>query len=158
VKLRRIIAGVILGVSATASYAVDRPNVGLCEAHEKRIWICGKASLCGSPALTNADGYLQYRYGSRKRVELEFPATRNHTQEQFRFARYTRPQTTYNVIRFTNKSVAYDLYEMNEGAEGSKASYINVTMPDGHEKEIHCNGKGSLAVLEKVVPNEDFLK
>jgi hypothetical protein len=43
------------------------------------------ASLCSSRDLGPTTGYLQYRYGALGAVEVEFPGTRELTQQQFRW-------------------------------------------------------------------------
>ncbi|MBV8466664.1 MAG: hypothetical protein JO218_12040 [Burkholderiales bacterium] len=51
----------------------------LCKPGERVVESCtGKhkiASVCASPQLTPSKGYLQYRFGTSKKIELTIPAT-----------------------------------------------------------------------------------
>jgi hypothetical protein len=70
----------LLGSSAAAG--VQRPS--LCASDEKAVFTCAvgrkTASLCASPDLTPAKGYLYYAYGRPGAVDLttpdKFPAAR----------------------------------------------------------------------------------
>jgi hypothetical protein len=67
---------IALGLAGTSAAAgVNRPS--LCAANEKAVFTCtvGRktASLCASPDLTPATGYLYYAYGRPGAVELTTP-------------------------------------------------------------------------------------
>src|SRR5215218_3085492 len=87
----------VLLLTVGFTYTPPRP-VSLCNADENIIFSCatrqsGKiASLCSSKDLTKDRGYLQYRFGLRGKIELEFPQNRQQTQQAFKYTHYFRAQ------------------------------------------------------------------
>src|SRR5262245_35059347 len=85
----------------------------LCAAQEPIIFSCVVrrsakiVSLCGSKNLTKENGYLQYRFGVPDKIELEFPRTQTHTQEQFTYSHYFRYQVDLTEINFTVDGYQY---------------------------------------------------
>ena len=162
-------------IALCAPRAAQAANAtGLCAAEEQTLWNCvakksqKMASLCGSKDLSATKGYVQYRYGKVGHVELAFPATHENSQQQFRYARYTRPMTTYLAVRFKNNGIGYvldytniedpqELADMDQKARArAQSTVVRVTMPKGKETEIPCEATGTLMGLEDVLPNEDF--
>jgi hypothetical protein len=137
----------------------------LCNAAEQTLWHCTlkyhkMSAICASKDLSATAGYLQYRFGTRDKIELEFPTIRKQTQQQFRYSRYFRYQTQYDSVRFVNNGYNYALNYYAAGDVG--ASLLEtVTLSLGKEKEMQCLEKSSSASiykLENILPNEDFLK
>ena len=64
-------------------------TVSLCSAGEQIVFSCTTmtkkvVSLCSSTPLTEAAGYLQYRFGTAGRApELSYPTTREHPRNLF---------------------------------------------------------------------------
>jgi len=97
-----------------------------CVAGEK-TWLnavvatSGKiVSLCGSQAA--AAGWLQYRFGKPGDAELVYPENRNGSLAAFTLRRYTRPQTTYLKLEFTNKGYTYAILEGFDGSASPRES------------------------------------
>lgn len=99
-------------LAALPAIARDRPH--LCNAGEFAAWSCatgGKiASLCASANLNESDGTLTYRFGTRKKFELSYPAEGAKPQASFTggVTGYSGGGTDY--IRFTIGDIAYTLY------------------------------------------------
>jgi hypothetical protein len=94
----------------------------LCLPSEKIIFNCEIsnkhkfASVCASPDLTNSKGYLQYRFGNPKKLELVYPNNKENSQNLFYF-RLLHPYQSF-VKELTFKSGAYfytiAIYEVSE--------------------------------------------
>jgi hypothetical protein len=103
---------------ATACYS---ESDSLCKTDETVVFSCalkgGKKtlSLCSSPKLTKKDGYIQYRFGTEKKIELEYPANRQASQKSFRFAHYSRFQVDRTVISFDRSGYTYAIFDSYDG-------------------------------------------
>jgi hypothetical protein len=84
------------------------PVVSLCDKGEKVIFSCTIkqpakiVSLCASADFAKDRGYLQYRFGLPRKIELEFPRTRENTQAAFKYSHYFRAQFDQTEISFTS--------------------------------------------------------
>lgn len=94
-----------LSISASATVKT------LCEANENNVWSCqaGKKiySLCASKNLARATGYLQYRAGTSKSIELKYPAALTHPKGFFEFDLLAHGAS----ITFSNGGYSYSIYE-----------------------------------------------
>lgn len=63
-------------VIAAPAMAQSRPH--LCKSGEEAAFACASGSkivsLCASQGLNETSGYLQYRFGTRRNIELVYPA------------------------------------------------------------------------------------
>jgi len=109
-------------VPATPARKPLQPN-SLCEKNEQTIFSCRLrrpvriVSLCASPDLELERGYLQYRFGLPTRIELEFPKTRESTQEQFAYTHYMRYQVDLTEINFSIDGNRYQIFDSYNGEE-----------------------------------------
>ena len=113
------------------------PN-SLCTKDEQIIFSCTLkrtakrpariASLCGSRDLAKDRGYLQYRFGLPRKVELEFPKDRSHTQEQFRYSHYFRFQVDLTEITFKTDDYEYEIFDTYNGEEKPPITEQGVTV------------------------------
>lgn len=111
---------------------------GLCSAGETPYFVCQTGrqkvvSLCGTPP-----GKLQYRFGTKARVELSFPEDASTGAKSFLFAHYFRFQTDRTEVSFTNKAVDYAIFDYTE--DRKRRAGVRVTSADGKETEIVCSG------------------
>lgn len=97
-----------------------------CEPNEK-TWLnaaVGKSgkivSICGSDAAEA--GWLQYRFGRPGDAELVYPENKNGSLAAFTLRRYTRPQTTYLKLEFTNNGYTYAILEGFDGSASPRES------------------------------------
>src|SRR5438093_12411902 len=108
--------------SASFEPATLQPNT-LCGRDERVIFSCPLkrpakiVSVCSSKDLTSERGYLQYRFGLPGKIELEFPQTRQGTQEKFQYVHYFRARVDLTEINFTVDGVNYSVFDDYNGEE-----------------------------------------
>jgi hypothetical protein len=136
----------------------------LCDADEQVLFSCtvGKSgklvSLCSSQKLEKDIGYLQYRYGSPKNIELTFPSAKAGSLEKFRFAHYFRYQVDRTFVSFSNGGFEYSVFTNYDGEAEPPVQEKGVTVfkksrPD-KETDFICNSPVSdeLGKLENILP------
>lgn len=138
----------------------------LCQADEQIIFNCMASgvqkyiSICGSKRLDHSQGYVQYRFGRKGNVELEFPHDKAETQRAFRYAHYFRARVDRTEVVFENSGYRYVLFDYYEGEEQPpvRATGVRVSrLGTGQkEREIRCRGiiTNHLGALEPVVPKD----
>jgi hypothetical protein len=135
----------------------------LCQANEQTIWSCTTtknkiASVCGSKDLAEDKGYLQYRFGSLGKIELEFPKERKESQKAFKYLRYTRPLVTMLTLSFETGGVVYEIHDDDNSEEKPAIRVASIDIKDGaKELSIVCKQPttGSLMKLEDFVPRDE---
>ena len=121
----------------------------LCGSDEKIIFSCTikenakTVSLCSSREFTKDRGYLQYRFGRPGKVELEFPKSREKTQQAFKYSHYFRAQVDFTQISFNSAGYQYSIVDDYNGEERPARSVqgVTVTTPDGKEVTLTCRGR-----------------
>jgi len=154
--MRRIML-MSLMLAAAGAQAQSSSGPDLCLIGETLYFNCVTAkqksiSLCGSPDLTAADAYLQYRFGKPGSAELLFPATKQNSLKKFQYAHYFRPQTDRFWLGFTNAGYRYSIF-MNAEAPAPSDAGVWVVTPEGKEGEVKCATEPELKAdeLEKVL-------
>lgn len=111
--------------------------------------------------------YIQYRFGSKDRVEMEFPAERNkESWKKFKYRSYHRGGGKQNAgmdleyLTFLNNGYTYSLYKSYYAEDGSRSTGITVTNNKSKETDItgvYKSIKGCLCDLEDIglVEKED---
>ena len=129
--------------------AAPVPPQSLCNVNEQTVFSCatkpsGKiVSLCSSPELTKDTGYLQYRFGLPKKIELEFPQKRQQTQQAFKYSHYFRAQVDLTEISFTSNGYQYAIFDDYNGEERPARSEQGVrVMPPNNGKEVTLTCRG----------------
>ena len=121
-----------------------QPNT-LCAKDERVIFACVLrrpakiVSLCASKDLTSETGYLQYRFGLPRKIELEFPKDRLRTQDKFEYTHYFRARFELNDINFTVDSVEYSVFNDYNGEEKLEVTLQGVSIKPTGKKEIRYN-------------------
>ena len=89
------------------------------------------------------DQYIQYRFGSKNHVDMEFPAERTQDSwKKFKYKSYMRGGGKQNAamelsyLTFTNKDYQYQLYKTYYAEDGSYNTGITVTDNKGKETDI----------------------
>jgi hypothetical protein len=124
----------------------------LCSFTEKSYFDCAtkngkQVSVCGSKDLSKSAGYLQYRFGTLKKVELEFPVEKKDSAKKFFHTHYFRYQTDYTNLNFSNSGVEYSIF----------LTYIGDQKPIVNEWGISMGVKGKEhRVLCKTRPSHSF--
>lgn len=114
------LAAALFATSAAAAPA------SLCEEGEEVRYTCVLAgtakfiSVCSSPQLSATAGYLQYRAGEPGKIEMEFPAERKKSQEQFRWISQTPYKSLIEALVFTREGLVYTIYKSELGPEVSQ--------------------------------------
>jgi hypothetical protein len=101
-------------------------------------------SLCASPDLDKEHGYLQYRFGLPGKVELEYPTSREGTQQLFQYSHYMRYQVDLTEINFAVDGYQYQIFDTYTGEEKPAISEEGVTVKssdDAKEVSYVCRSK-----------------
>ena len=111
---QRLIAGLLAVVMPVVAAAAEPSH---CTADESVVFSCllrnaKVVSLCSSRDLAKDAGYLQYRYGPKGRVELEFPAGRRGTQDRFSLEQHRPYRMESELLHFTIDQYEYSVYRV----------------------------------------------
>lgn len=119
----------------------------LCKPREAIIFSCSientekVASVCGSTRLTHDAGYLQYRFGTRRKIELEFPATKHETQDKFYWGETVFHGGSLHSLSFINGSYIYSLERGGASSETNgtteQTSFGIVEIDSLHGEDVH---------------------
>lgn len=139
----------MLSTLLTLTQLSSAASGSLCQPPEKTYFECTTKkgtiiSVCGSKSFSPTEGYLQYRYGTEKKIDLEFPGDRNDSAKKFFYVLYTRPQTSYQNLSFTNAGTKYSVFSHYDGDSSPPVSSAGVlVVPKGSPKGITvaCAGK-----------------
>lgn len=120
----------------------------LCEKQEQKFFSCQTAhgttiAVCGG------NGVVQYRYGTRGKVELKYPAS---PADSLRYAGYMRYETESYEVTFSDSGATYSVFDYTEGRERSAG--VRVVKASGEEIVIACAGKvfSRLSELQSRLP------
>ena len=123
----------------------------LCAKTERVIFACVLrrpakiVSVCASKDLTRDTGYVQYRFGSPAKIELEYPKDRTGTQQKFEYTHYMRALVDLNEINFSVDGVDYSVVDDYNGEEKPAQSIEGITIswpntkrdwPNTNRKEV----------------------
>lgn len=128
---------------ATAPAALAGNIPCLCQPTETVIFSCQIknsqkiASLCASKIDDPNNGYLQYRFGRKNKIEMEFPRKNDGSASRFFYSDYARYQVTRQSLRFVNSDYEYTIEIRSEHDE----------TPPVQEASIEVSGKSN-AILE----------
>lgn len=121
-----------------------QPNT-LCTKQERVIFACRLrrpakiVSICASKDLTSETGYLQYRFGLPRKIELEFPKDRQGTQQKFEYTHYFRARFELNDINFSVDGVDYSVFNDYNGEEKREVTLQGVSINQTGTKEVRYN-------------------
>jgi hypothetical protein len=116
----------------------------LCAKTERVIFACVLrrpakiVSVCAAKNLTRETGYVQYRFGSPAKIELEYPKERTGTQQKFEFTHYMRALVDLNEINFSVDGVDYSIIDDYNAEEKPAQSIEGITInwPGTSKKEV----------------------
>lgn len=72
-------------------------------------------SLCSTKEFDKTRGYLQYRFGTRDKTELKFPAEVTGSQKLFFYSHYFRARFDQTEISFNNGDYNYRIFDYYQG-------------------------------------------
>ena len=165
--LLNIAMAVTLGITSVSAFAQS-----LCAAHEQVLFNCKikdsrkLVSVCASQDLAKDRGYLQYRFGTRKKLELVFPPTKVDTQQRFYWSEKRPYQSALYELAFINGGYLYTVsaYEASEvlndipgGAQGGDVVVQRIDSPNF--TRLNCAGypDGKFQLLGVVRDAEDLI-
>ena len=134
----------------------------LCNANELAVFSfkgsTGKTvSLCISNAVSTNSGYLVYRYGTTKQIELSYPQDTANSFSKFLYQTYHRGGGKQNAamylnwLSFTNGDYTYNLYDDWNAEDDHYSRGILVTNNKTNKSfAIDAKGKitGSLSAFD----------
>lgn len=132
---------------------------GLCKPNEATIFNCDIkenkkiVSVCASKDLSANAGFLQYRYGTRSRVELKFPENLAGSRSKFGYDEYSRPDLSTFIVGFSNGNYRYEISETTEGGEdGVTARSLLVSAnKGGRNLKLTClDNQNSISDISKL--------
>jgi hypothetical protein len=126
-----------------------------CSNTEKVVFSCsfGKkmVSICASSDLSASAGYMQYRFGAKDIVELQYPQTQIHPRGKFDVKRQTPvldngTRAKLTEVSFTQGDIKYIVDSMDTGST------------DKTTLDVERNGKqlASLVCNNASIVNKDF--
>ena len=137
----------------------------LCERGEQVLFSClidrkpaKILSLCGSMDLDAKRGYLQYRFGTTTKIELEYPPSPKNSQNAFRYGFSLNEaqirQASIVAVSFNRGDYRYEVFESIFSADAA-TNGVRVTTPDRTIADFSCTQPivGSLDKLAGVVPS-----
>ncbi|WP_160140144.1 hypothetical protein [Chryseobacterium sp. c4a] len=105
------------------------------------------------------DEYIQYRFGNKNKVEMEFPMERTKDSwKKFTYNSYMRGGGKQNsgmelhYLSFKNNGYQYQLYKSYYAEDGSYSTGVTVTDSKGKETDIpgiYKSIKGNLSSLDE---------
>ena len=125
--------------NAAYSFAAN----SLCAKDEKVVFSCSLkrsmkiVSLCSSPNLTKAAGYLQYRFGAPGKIELEYPENRADSRKVFKYSHYFRAMVDSTEISFSRNGFTYAVFDEYNGEDKPPVSEQGLTVTtESSNKEV----------------------
>lgn len=166
-RTRRIFSLVsIATLSLIATVGAVQAEENLCKPNERIVYNCKiknshkVASLCASKQLTEDEGYLQYRFGTAKKIELTYPEKKQDSLQKFTLYQYHRPMVDRTVISFDNGGYEYTYSSDYDGEEISPHDEVGISV---HGKKnnswtnLVCVGKrvADFSIVEGIMPCDE---
>jgi len=152
-----LVVWVAIAASSENAVAATLCNAGetvhfTCEMERSRKLL----SLCGGATADSKAAWLQYRYGRRQQLEMEFPSKRvpvNEAGFEFRQHRRMGGASDYEV-NFDRHGRTYVIFSWIAGEEGASASESGVFVArrrEGPGKKLKCRERPDTTGLRKLV-------
>lgn len=134
-----LLGGLVLGLARPAlaadSLCTGQETVEFnCQAGRKLI------SVCASKGLDTTQGYLQYRYGAKGKLEIQVPFAPNHPNPLVRCGTLAYSGGGGAYLRFLKGDYRYVVYSATGKAWGSKAG-VAVEQGGRLIRHVQCQGK-----------------
>ncbi|WP_199030240.1 hypothetical protein [Ralstonia sp. ASV6] len=102
----------IIAISTTSAHASN----SLCKDEDEVYFSCSTKSkklisLCKSTSQPDSTEIISYKFGTKRRVELEFSTTQEQLKDRFSRNHYFRYLTEYLRVNFTNNNYQYSLFK-----------------------------------------------
>jgi hypothetical protein len=134
-------------------------SVLACDSDSTPIFDCQASNghkfieLCSSPSV-DANGYLQYRFGSldkdgnEKAVEFEYPTNRSGSLKHFVAATYIHEGTYTQSVRFATSNFSYSVFTQVHGKRDQGAGVEVRNLSTGKTTVISCNERPRFYIFE----------
>jgi hypothetical protein len=96
-----------------------------------------------SVCVDQEESYIVYRFGTKNKIELEYPKERSGSWKRFRYSFYLRgggPQNDgldLNYLIFTNNNVVYTIYQEYDALSNTTTCGIRI---ENQENNIDISG------------------
>jgi hypothetical protein len=144
-SIMKLILLLTLEAITSASVIAPTPKVtSHCAPEEQVVFSCATTnskviSLCSSSPLTSSDGYLQYRFGPADKLELVYPAIKEHPSKHFQFGMQGYAGGGSAFLKFMNGEYTYVLFDALIKGEGEKAGVV-VSKSGKRIAYLQCKG------------------
>lgn len=109
-------------------------------------------SVCASAIFGPDSGHVQYRYGTQKNIELQYPAALLPPKGHFWFSKKFYVGGDETRLRFVNSGVQYEIFESHIKTGWDTDGHITqdftsgvfVSRPKRAPKAIQCTTEGTL--------------
>lgn len=106
--IKAVLASLMLYGGAQAS------QHSLCQPGET-VWFSCRVSPAKTVSLCGTRETLQYRFGSARHLELQYPALPSSGYTAFQWAHYSRSQVDRTEVSFHHQGSGYTLFDHTEG-------------------------------------------
>ncbi|MFL9923202.1 hypothetical protein PQR62_02920 [Herbaspirillum lusitanum] len=164
----RVTAFAIFSMAAAGAAIAAPATANLCLPGEKPLFQCstkGKLlSLCASRDFSEKGGTLQYRFGTQKKIELQYPDTPQPAAGHFFFSSTGYSGGGEAHIRFKNGDVEYTLFDrtirtgFGKGPNNPQfSSGVVVRDKNGKASSRSCGNDASImSTAYEALPQEEF--
>jgi hypothetical protein len=148
-------------------FDAQQPQRGtLCTETEKVLFSCSVkrsakvVSLCASSDVSRTRGYVQYRFGTPGKIELEYPAEKANSQDKFAYHHYFRAQLDETEVSFSSGGYKYAIFDDYNGEMRPAVSSQGVRVEstgNGKDSTLECQGKAkaSYGDLDQILPTRE---
>jgi hypothetical protein len=153
----------IATLSLIATVGPVQAEENLCKPNERIVYNCKiknshkVASLCASKKLTEDEGYLQYRFGTAKKIELTYPEKKQSSLQQFTISHYFRSMVDRTWISFENGGYEYTYSSDFDGGQNPPLDEVGISVHrKGNKKSTRlvCVGENvtDISIVEGILP------
>ncbi|MCX7820348.1 MAG: hypothetical protein N2258_01580 [Brevinematales bacterium] len=104
--------------------------------------------------------YIIYRFGTKNKIELEFPREKNNSCEKFVYSFYNRGGGAENLglnlnyITFTNENIVYKIYDKYYAENDTSLIGIEIINEKGKKFTIEGDPQSKIGWLDDLRDNE----
>lgn len=165
INIKHITIFILFFISSINSYSSTN-NSGLCMDNENVIFsFFTTNNKIMSICISKDDSYIVYRYGTKNKIELEYPEDKKDSWSKFKYAFYWRgggPENEgmdINHLIFSNIGYTYTIYEEYYAvADVVKIGISIMDSKNNHVAEITGDLKSAVGSLIDLKYNENIKK
>lgn len=144
------LSGTCLALSMLGAVVQAAPSSTLCQTDES-VWFSCRIGPTRIVSLCGTANTLQYRFGTPRRLELQFPAVAGEGHSASRWAHHSRLQADRTEVSFRHGGVDYTLFDCTEGRHREAGVDVAST------RQLHCADapQGRLDLLKDKLPCDE---